>query len=136
MGTGRHVLLAVLAVTFAACSLGDAVTPTCDPAAAPNSDNACIETSPCDSGNGVVVANEECCVAVGNYQYSLCLGQQFDGSFRNECTGGATDSGCCSGAQTNYDVCLQGRYPVSPQATTTSGGGATTSGGGGGAGGN
>ena len=123
------------AAMLVACSLGEGVTPDCDPLAPANSEGACVETSVCDAGNGIVKAEDGCCAAVGTYLYGTCIGETLQGSFRDVCTGATTDSGCCANSDSAYKVCMEGRYPVAPKETSSASAGgataaATTAGGG------
>lgn len=121
-------LLVACGLVMAACSLGEGITQTCDSEAPANSEGACTETSVCDAGNGIVKAEEGCCVAVGTYLYGICLGAVYEGNFRDECTAAATDNACCANSDSAYKVCMEGRYPVSAKpSSSAAGGGASAS---------
>ena len=103
-------LLLAAPFAYAACSLGDGVTSTCDPNATPDQSNACFQVAGCDNGNGGVKAEEGCCVKAGNHEYGFCEGKDIEGDYRDICVpGGATPpSGCCNPAQNIFDLCMAG----------------------------
>ena len=115
---------------FAACSLGEGVTPECDPAADPDQANACFQVAECDNGNGGVIAEESCCVRPGSADYEVCMGLEIDGDFRDLCVPGSISGDeqqtCCNASQNTFDLCMAG---------SLSGSGAGGSGGSGGSGG-
>lgn len=115
-----------------ACSLGEGVTPTCNPDLPPDDPNACFQVAACDNGNGGVKAEEGCCVEAGNQQYGVCNMADIAGDFRDLCVPGGNPppSGCCTSAQTTFDQCMAG---ILSGSTGTAGAGGT--GGAGGAGG-
>lgn len=142
-------LLLSAPIAYAACSLGDGVTRTCDPDATPDQSDACFQVAACDTGNGGVKAEEGCCVQAGNHEYGFCEGKDIEGDYRDICVpGGATPpSGCCNPAQNIFDLCMAGALSGAGGgggagvggtggAGTGGGTGGMGTGGGGGAGGN
>lgn len=129
----------LLPTAFIACSLGEGVTPKCDPDASPDQENACFQVSSCDNGNGGVKPEESCCIEAGNQEYAVCDGKDVgeDVDFRDLCVPGMGEvSGCCNPAQQTFDFCMAGS--LSTSSSTGGGGGAGGAGGNaaGGAGGN
>jgi len=86
-----------------ACSLGDGVSPDCDPDAAPSSPEACHQVTACDDGQGNPIKSDECCGQVADRAYKICEGS--DDVSWTSCPAGSTD-GCCGEAQIAFDVCM------------------------------
>lgn len=128
----RIVVLAALAATFlaGACSFGDAVTPNCDPTAAPNTANACDQVSECDDGNGYVLASNSCCLAFANTVYEKCMGEflpqppapaEKDYSTGCDSPSDNKQKACCDASDADRQTCLDGA--LNPTATSSSAGG-------------
>lgn len=128
----RYVVsaLAVAVASLVGCSLGEGITPSCDPAASPGRSNACSGLAECDDGNGNVKTTKTCCLPVGNLAYGKCDKHALtgDADFRTLCKSGG--NACCNDAQKKFDECLQGS-----STTTTSNSSSGSGGGGAGAGG-
>jgi hypothetical protein len=122
---------ALLAGGLFACSLGEGVTPDCDPDAPPDQPTACFQVARCDTGMGGVKAEEDCCVEAGNSTYAFCDGADIEGDFRQLCVG-ADASGCCNTAQQQFDLCMAGMLNTTTSSSTGGGGGAGGAGGAGG----
>jgi hypothetical protein len=142
-------LCTALAVALLApsCSLGDAVTPTCDPNATPGTPGACQAVAACDDGHGYPKPTDTppdlCCSQYASRDYATCmhdLAQDDPPCFHSTCPtadAGAPDpscthesnAGCCQSALTAFQLCITGS--LSHQG----GGGAGGVGGGGGVGG-
>jgi len=87
----------VLLVLVAACSLGDGVTPECDPALAPGQDGACQGVANCDDGRGGVKATEGCCIDASRQLLEICVQRQVADDWRVECQPNAQLAGAvCS----------------------------------------
>lgn len=102
---GRSALrLSALAVGLAgggafvaACSLGDGVTPTCDPTAPASDPNACDLRVACDDGNGGVAASDACCVEAVQLIVERCAQRLLDVSWNEACSStGALQGESCS----------------------------------------
>ena len=114
----KTLICAVPMAVMVACSLGTAVTPDCDPAAAPNSENACADVSFCDSGNGMIdPARTGCCEAYAQRTYEQCVGN-FVSDLGEMCSPTSTES-CCVTASAEQQNCEAGMVGSS---TGTSGG--------------
>jgi len=123
---GATMLVSSLVV--GACSLGDGVTPQCDPTLAPGEAGACRQVAACDQGNGAVIPSEECCDVAATRQLEVCeRTNELSGSFIELCVGSAP-SDCCSQIQPLFDACRAGSL------STGSGGAGGTGGAGGGGG--
>ena len=105
---------------WAACSLGDGVTPACDASKKPPDPTACQLTTACDDGRGVVVASPECCGDAATRRFRSCLGtnEAFDSAAcmamppPGQCTcpgGQIAERDCAIGdACTIWNVCMAG----------------------------
>ncbi|MEQ9322281.1 MAG: hypothetical protein RIF41_24155 [Polyangiaceae bacterium] len=74
-----------LVALAAACSLGDGVTPECDPSLAPGQDGACQGVANCDDGRGGVLATEGCCIEASRQLLEICVQRQVSDDWRVEC---------------------------------------------------
>jgi hypothetical protein len=119
-----------------ACSLGEGVTPSCDPEAPardasgnPNPD-ACLQVGVCDNGKGGVLADPTCCDAAATREIQSC--QRSRAARFADCMN-VTGDVCCDQASTVFAVCMAGN--LSSANGAGGGGGAGGRGGAGGAGG-
>ncbi len=140
LGTVGWLALGVVGTQlFAACSLGEGVTATCENVD-PMTANACQKVAVCDDGTGRVQPTEDCCIAEGTLTFLSCCQQNADGSpcpsaadrrivsdannFQAFCSNMGDDVACCVTATNTHAACLA-RTPT----TTTTGGGMGGSGG-------
>jgi hypothetical protein len=128
----RTILGPVGASLLVGCSLGEGITPACDPDAGPGASGSCAQLAECDDGTGKVKATEQCCLPVGNLAYGKCDKHALadDADFRTLCTAGG--DACCNDAQEAFDLCLEGTSTTTSSSSTSTGG---SGGGGAGAGG-
>ncbi len=116
-----------------ACSLGDGVSPDCDPNAPPDSADACHQVSACDDGQGNPIKSDECCGQVADRAYKICEGS--DDLAWASCPAGSTTD-CCGEAQIAFDICMaQGAGGSGGVGGSASGTGGATGGSGGATGG-
>lgn len=58
---------------WAACSLGEGITPNCDASKKPPDPSACQLVTACDNGRGVVLPNDQCCGEAATRRFRSCL---------------------------------------------------------------
>ena len=80
--------LALVALAPGGCSLGDAVTPQCDPDLPANADGACTQTAACDDGKGGVKADAGCCEQAAAVLMGLCLQDGVGNDWPQSCASG------------------------------------------------
>jgi hypothetical protein len=112
--------LAALGVMATSCSVGEATSPACNPAAAPGAPDYCYQLAPCDDGTGYPKQEVGCCSEYAASIYERLGGAEFadpaacfltvcpypDGGAPPPCSVGCAamgaacqiDSECCSGA--------------------------------------
>jgi hypothetical protein len=104
----RWILVALWSlggVMAASCSLGDAVTPKCDPTLEPGEPGACHDKAACDDGHGIVLATDECCNDAAQRVYRRCLGDSGATLDLSNCTPGGSCDGLCDAAEAEAEAC-------------------------------
>ncbi|MCC6528442.1 MAG: hypothetical protein IT373_37700 [Polyangiaceae bacterium] len=105
-------------VAYSACSLGEGFVPVCDPNAAPDQKQACLQVATCDPGNGGVKAEVPCCQEVARQEFGFCAGNDVSyDQYQTECSGaGGGHAACdlgsvpsaCGRAAYMYASCMAG----------------------------
>jgi len=74
-----------LIVAGGACSLGEGVTPDCDPSLPVGQEGACQGKANCDDGKGGVLATEGCCLDASRQLLAICVQRDVADDWRTDC---------------------------------------------------